>query len=67
MPWASTAHRLAIWATLTFSPLLHCAEMKNLQKDDDPFRTYTRKWQEGELSNYDYLMLLNHRSGNLVR
>jgi hypothetical protein len=35
--------------------------MKNLQKDDDPIRLYTRKWQEGELSNYDYLMLLNHR------
>ena len=48
-------------------PLLHCAEMKNLQKDDDPFRTYTRKWQEGELSNYDYLMLLKHRSGNRMR
>lgn len=36
-------------------------EMKNLQKDDDPIRLYTRKWQEGEMSNFDYLMLLNHR------
>ncbi|ELR15772.1 Beige/BEACH domain containing protein, partial [Acanthamoeba castellanii str. Neff] len=41
-------------------------QMKNLQKDDDPFRMYTRKWQEGELSNYDYLMLLNHRAGRTV-
>lgn len=46
--------------------LISQEEMKNLQKDDDPIRLYTRKWQEGELSNFDYLMLLNHRAGRTV-